>query len=144
MLKLITRIGLTTFLIYLWKANPREIKVILLSSLSVVLIFFFYIDFTEYLKTTNPDYLIYALLGKWLLVLIFLFLTIKTISNMQWSISLRKLKRINSESTLSHKTQERLTKAEKITSVKSNLEKYKNIEKYPILESEVDKILKDQ
>ena len=144
MLKLITRIGLTTFLIYLWKTNPREIKVILLSSLSVVLIFFFYIDLTEYLKSTNPDYLIYALLGKWLLVLIFLFLTIKTISNMQWSISLQKLKRINSESTLSHKTQERLAKAEKITSVKSNLEKYKNIEKYPILESEVDKILKDQ
>lgn len=84
MIKLFAKYGL----LYLWlKRYQKAIITILISTAIIVLVQFVYLDVVEFLKNSQLNaYLGYALILKWLVILICLFLIVRSLKPQKESI----------------------------------------------------------
>ena len=141
MWKLISKLGLGAYLYFLWKINSKTLKKILFKSALILFVVLFYSDLQELLREISPHYLIHALILKWGLVFFFCYLILKDLSLLRFSESIFSTYISNSEDEeieLSGK----ISKEEK--EVKESLKKYKDLDEFPELRSEIDQILEEK
>jgi len=142
MLKLIYRLGIGFYITYLLKINSEALKKIISSLVVIVFLIFFYSDLRDLLREINPRYLTHALIIKWILICGFSYLIFRSLPKLQFSE--RKLVKVMLElDEIKPELKEKILEIEGIQKIKDDLKKYRDIERFPKLKSELDEILKD-
>jgi hypothetical protein len=142
MVKLIRRIGFVAYATYLWKINLEVFKKIISFLLMIIFSVFFYSDLRELLREISPSYLIYALLLKWAIITFFSYLIFRYFLKINWELSVRKLiKLISGSDEIKPDLKEKLKELKDIKEIGDDLKKYRDMEKFPKLKSEIDGIL---
>lgn len=144
MFKLIKKIGFLAYLVYLWRLNLTHFRKIVLFLFFIFFCFFFYPDVINLLKNLNLNYFIHALVFKWFLIFIFSFLIYRQILYIDWEISFKKIQKLIIEvkdKNLQIKLD--LKRIGQIKEIEEDLSKYKDINKYPKLKSEMSDILEN-
>ena len=142
MIKLIRRIGFVAYATYLWKINLEVFKKIISSIVIIIFCVFFYSDLRELLREIDTSYLIYALLLKWAIIIFFSYLIFRYFLKINWELSVSKLiKLIAGFDEIKPDLKEKLKELKNIKEIGDDLKKYRDMEKFPKLKSEIDKIL---
>ena len=142
MIKLIRRIGFVAYATYLWKINLEVFKKIISFLVIVIFCVFFYSDLRELLREIDTSYLIYALLLKWAIIIFFSYLIFRYFLKINWELSLSNLiKLIAGSDEIKPDLKEKLKELKNIKEIGDDLKKYRDMEKFPKLKSEIDKIL---
>ena len=142
MIKLIRRIGFVAYATYLWKINLEVFKKIISFLVIVIFCVFFYSDLRELLREIDTSYLIYALLLKWAIIIFFSYLIFRYFLKINWELSVSNLiKLIAGSDEIKPDLKEKLKELKNIKEIGDDLKKYRDMEKFPKLKSEIDKIL---
>jgi hypothetical protein len=103
---------------------------------------FFYSDLRELLREIDTSYLIYALLLKWAIIIFFSYLIFRYFLKINWELSVSNLiKLIAGSDEIKPDLKEKLKELKNIKEIGDDLKKYRDMEKFPKLKSEIDKIL---
>jgi len=143
MLRLISRLGTGFYISYLFKINSEALKKIISSVVIIVFSIFFYSDLRELLEEINPSYLTHALILKWVIICGFSYLIFRSLPKLK--LSEKKLVKVMSESDdVKPELKEKILEIESMQKIREDLKKYRDIEKFPKLKSEIDEILEDR
>ena len=146
MFKLISKIGFVIYLRSFLNLNSNHIKKILFSLFIFLVINYFYSDLQEFLRETNPDKLIYALVFKYAIlipVFIWAFISFMNLRLTEEGLKekLNSLKTSNKKNSELNKTLENYEMVKKAIEQKEDVfKKYEDIDKYPKLKTRADQL----
>ena len=104
-----------------------------------------YSDVVSILKEVNPFYLTHALIGKWIIILLSSYVSLKNLLNLDWNLSASKIYKLlnKSKKNKSYKN-ENFGEIQNLKDIEEGLAQYRDLQKYPRLESEINEILREK